>query len=397
MTDLVVFKLGPSPQDAVAWGAFAGAMIGEAGRVADIASLAAIKNRIPADARVVAVLQGEQVAMRAIPSPPKQASKLRAAAAFILEDELAEPIDDLHIVVSAGAPRTGFAISKSTMSAWLAAFDEAGVAVNELTVDFACIGGSETACILVGDKGRVIGSRGSAGFAGDLELAEVVAPALIAAAGESAIVAYGAYDAVGRWANVPVERRPLPHEADLLALFGAHLSTKGATNFLAGEFRRKTAPSFNLGAYRRSAALAAGLAVAAVFSAAAAGVRDGRVASLYQDSASAMHNSAFPTFSGDDIRAHSRQILAEGVKAASFLEMAGRLTAGLEGHDGVAIDRIRYDAARAQFVFSIRSNSDAGIEAFRAALDGQGLVAADSGGYRRSGEAWIGEMSASVK
>ncbi len=90
-------------------------------------------------------------------------------------------------------------------------------------------------------------------------------------------------------------------------------------------------------------------------------------------------------------------MLADGVKSASFLEMTALLTASLEGHDGVAIDRIRYDAARGQFVFSIRSESDAGIEAFRATLDANGLIATDSGGYRRSGEAFIGEMSARLK
>lgn len=398
MTDLAVFKLGQSPQDPVAWGAFAAGTIGEAGRVANVAALASIAARLPAEARLVAVLPGEQAAMRAIPAPPKQSAKLKAAAAYLLEDELAEPIDDLHIIVSSGVPRGAYAISKSLIASWLAAFDEAGVALSEMTVDFACIGGSETACIFAGDRDRIIASRGNAGFAAERDLAEAIAPAFIVAAGDAAIIAYGAHDLVGRWANVPVERRPLPHEADLLALYGAHLSIKGAiANFLSGEFRRKSAQAFKLGPWRCPATLAAGLAAAAIVSAAAAGIRDGRIASVYENSAEAMHKSAFPTFSGDDIRAHSRQILADGVQAASFLELSGRLTASLEGYDGVAIDRIRYDGARGQFVFSIRSNSDAGIEAFRAALDAHGLVGTDSGGYRRAGEAWIGEMSARVK
>ncbi|MFZ5617126.1 MAG: type II secretion system protein GspL [Pseudomonadota bacterium] len=398
MTDLAVFKLGQSPEDPVAWGAFAAGVIGEAGRVANVAALTLIAGRLPPDTRMVAVLSGEQAAMRAIPAPPKQSAKLKAAATYLLEDELAEPVDDLHIIVSSGVPRGAYAISKTLMASWLAAFDAAGVVLSEMTIDFACIGGSQTACVFVGDKDRIIASRGDAGFAAERDLAEAVAPAFIAAAGDAAIIAYGAHDRVARWAGVPIERRPLPHEVDVLALFGAHLSAKGAAaNFLAGEFRRKTAQSFKLGPWRRPATLAAGLAAAAIVSAATAGIRDGRIASTYEKSAEAMHKSAFPTFSGGDIRAHSRQILADGVQAASFLELASRLTASLEGHDGVAIDRIRYDGARGQFAFSIRSDSDAGIEAFRAALDAHGLVGTDNGGYRRAGEAWIGEMSARVK
>jgi type II secretion system protein L len=398
LTDLFLFKLGPTPRDPVAWGAFSGATIEEAGRVVDVASIAGIANRIPPDARIVAVLPGEQVAMRAIPAPPKQLSKLVAAATYLLEDELAEAASDLHIVVAGAGDRAALAISKALMRDWLSAFEAAGVALTEMTVDYLCIGGSKTALIIVGDQGRIIASRGDAGFAAELDLADLVAPDFIEAAGDAAIIAYGAHDHAGRWAQTPVERRPLPHEADVVALYGAQLSMKGAAaNFLSGEFRRKQARNLKLGAWKRPAALGAGLAAALVVSAAAGGLRDGKIASTFETSARDMHRAAFPTFEGTDIRDHSRQILASGVKSASFLEMTALLTASLEGHEGVAVDRIRYDGARGQFVFSIRSNSDAGIEAFRAALDANGVVATDNGGYRRSGEAWIGEMSAGLK
>ncbi len=398
MTDLVVFKLGATPNDPVVWGAFAMGAAGEAGRVGDVAALAAIADRIPADARLVAVLPGEQVAAREIPAPPKQAAKLYAAAAYILEDDLAEPIDDLHIVVSQGAARSACAISKRLLAEWLAALDGTGIAINELTVDFACIGGGAERCVLVIDGGRLIASRGAAGFSAELDLAGAVAPAFIEASGDSAIIAYADDGLAGQWTVRPIERRAMAHEIDLLTLFGAELSAKPApVNLLTGAFRRRSARSFNVAPYKRPAILAAGLAAALLVSVIAGGVRDARVASAYETSAQAMHKAAFPAYASADIRGHARRVLAEGIKAASFLEMAQRLSATLEAQDGVAIDRIRYDAARGQFAFNIRSNSDAGIETFRAALDANGLIASDSGGYRRSGEAWVGEMSARAK
>lgn len=398
MTDLVVFKLGATPDDSVAWGAFSMGAVGEAGRVADVALLAAIADRIPADARLVAVLPGEQVAMREITAPPKQSAKLYAAAAYLLEDDLAEPIEDLHIVVSQGATRSAYAISKRSLTAWLAAFDAAGIAVNELTVDFACIGGATERCVLAFDGDRLIASRGGAGFSAELDLAAIIAPTFIEASGDSAIVAYADDGSAGRWTARPIERRTLQHEVDLIALFGAELSSKTPpVNLLTGAYRRRSAQGFKFAPYRRPAVLAAGLAAALLISAIAGGVKDSRIAAAFESSAQAMHKAAFPTYASADIRGHARQVLAEGIKSASFLDMAQRLTASLEGHDGVAIDRIRYDAARGQFAFSIRSNSDAGIEAFRAALDANGLIASDSGGYRRSGEAWVGEMSARAK
>lgn len=398
MTDLVVFKLGASPADPVAWGAFASGALAEAGRVADVASLAAIKDRLEDGARLVAVLPGEQVAMREIAAPPGHSAKLSAAAALLLEDELAEPVSELHIVISSGEPRVAFAISKTLIENWLAAFAEAGVALSEMCADYAAIGASSLTTVLVSDRGRFIASRGAAGFAAEADIAGMMAPSFLEAAGEASIIAYGANAFGAPWNSKPLDCRKLVHEADLVAIHGAALSSKPApANLLQGAYRRRAPRTFRFVAYRRPAILAAGLAALTVFSGAAAGLKDTRVASIYEQSASAMHTAAFPTFDGDDIRGHSRQMLADGVKAASFLEMSARLAAGLEGQDGIAIDRIRYDAARGQFMFSIRSNSDAGIEAFRASLDAQGIVASDNGGYRRSGEAWIGEMSARVK
>ncbi len=399
MTDLIVLKLGQSPGDPVAWAAFAAGALTDAGRVETVAALAAIAHRLPEDARLCAVLPGEQVALRDIPAPPKQASKLKAAAAYLLEDELAEGVDDLHLaIVSGNAGARAYAVSKVLLQSWLDAFAEAGVAVTEITVDYALVGGSPAVCVIAGDKDRIIASRGAAGFAAELALASLVAPAFLAAAGDAAIVSYGAHEHVGRWAATPVERRPLAHEADLLALFGANLAGRNERpEFLSGEFRRKRTYAVELGAWRRPAALAAGLAMALVTLGAASGLRDWRIAKRYETTAQTLHKSAFPTFEGGNIRDHVRGLLSDGAPAAGFLDMTARLTAGLESHDGVSIERIRFDAARGQYVFSIASNSDSGIEAFRTGLVSAGIEASDNGGYRRTGERWVGEMTARAR
>jgi type II secretion system protein L len=302
----------------------------------------------------------------------------------------------LHVALSAGAEGArAFAISKALMKGWVDAFALAGVAVSEMTVDFASIGGAAGVCVIAGDRDRILASRGSAGFAAELSLAEIVAPAFLKAAGEAAIVSYGAHEHVGRWAAAPVERRPLASEADLIALFGANLGAKGErVDFLTGDFKPKRSYTVEFGAWRRPAALAGVLAAALVLLGAAAGVQDWRVAKRYETTAAAIHKSAFPTFEGGDIRDHVRGLLSSGTKTAGFLDMTARLTAGLEAHDGVTIERIRFDAARGQYTFSIRSASDAGIEAFRTGLSEFGVEATDNGGYRRTGDQWVGEMTA---
>lgn len=396
MTDMVVLKLGATPSDIVAWGALSGGRMMEAGRVENVAALAGLTGRFADGTRIVAVLPGEQVALRDIPSPPKQSVKLRAAAGYLLEDELAEDVDDLHISVTSSAEGArAYAISKTVMKSWTDAFSEAGVALSGVSVDFALIGGSPSVCVIAADRDRVIAARGNAGFAAELALAEIVAPAFLQAAGDAAIVSYGAHEHAGRWAAAPVERRPLAHEADLIALFGENLGAKAEhPDFLSGEFRPKRQRPFQLGVWRRPGALAAGLAASLVSLGLASGLKDWRIAARYQQTAEALHKSAFPTFNGGDIRGHARGLLASGSKTAGFLEMTMRLTAGLEGHPGVSIERIKYDGARGQYVFSIRSASDSGIEAFRTGLLRAGIEAADNGGYRRTGDQWVGEMTA---
>lgn len=396
MTDLVVLKLGQSPGDPVAWGAFTDGRLAEAGRVASVGALAGATDRFAAAARIIAVLPGEQVALRDIPSPPKQTTKLRAAAGYLLEDELAENVDDLHVVVTTGLDGArAFAISKALIKSWIEAFADAGVAVTGFGVDYALIGGGPSVCVVAADRGRIIAARGGAGFAAELSLADMIAPSFLQAAGDAAIISYGAHEHVGRWATAPVERRPLAHEADLVALFGESLLAKGEhPEFLSGEYRPKRQHSIQLGMWRRPAALAAGLAVALVALGASSGLKDWRIAERYETTAESLHKSAFPTYEGGDIRAHARGLLASGAKTAGFLEMTARLTSGLEAHPGVSIERIRYDAARGQYVFSIRSTSDSGIEAFRTGLLTSGIEATDNGGYRRTGDQWIGEMTA---
>ncbi len=396
MTDLVVLKLGLSPGEPVAWGAFSDGRFDEAGRVGSVAALAGATDRFPAAVRIVAVLPGEQVALREIPTPPKQTAKLRAAARYLLEDELAENIDDLHVVVTAGPEGArAFAISKALMTSWIDAFAEAGVAVTSLCVDYALIGGGPSVCIIAADRGRIIAARGGAGFAAELSLADIIMPSFLQAAADAPIVSYGAHEHAGRWAAAPVERRPLAHEADLIALFGESIRAKGGyPEFLSGEFRPKRQSSVHLQVWRRPAALAASLALALVALGGASGLKDWRIAERYESTAETLHKSAFPAYEGGDIRSHVRGLLASGAKTAGFLEMTARLTSGLEAQPGVSIERIRFDAARGQYVFSIRSTSDAGIEAFRTSLLEKGIEATDNGGYRRTGDQWIGEMTA---
>ena len=64
--------------------------------------------------------------------------------------------------------------------------------------------------------------------------------------------------------------------------------------------------------------------------------------------------------------------------------------------DGVEIDRIQYNAARADYSVYLRFNDIAQFEAFKAALASRGYAAAEAGGVVRSGAFYRGQLRVSL-
>ena len=63
---------------------------------------------IVSDTTIVALRPGELTALRLLETPPRAQAQFLAAAGFLLEDSLAEAVDDLHIAV---ARRDGVGLS----------------------------------------------------------------------------------------------------------------------------------------------------------------------------------------------------------------------------------------------------------------------------------------------
>lgn len=393
VTDLLVLKLGEDPRAPVAWGAFADGALVEAGGVEDVAGLATLAHRFAA-ARVAAVIPGEQVAVRPLDAPPRAGARLAAAARMLLEDELAEPVDDLHIIVSQrGAGTAAAAISKARVREWLTALDATGLSVSELTADFLAAPCAAGECVFIADKARIIASRGDAGFAAEDSLAADLAPGLARSASNARLIGYGDQSRLTSVIAAPFEPRPLLHQADLLGLYASTLERGKAGDFLTGAFRRRKAGGFRFAPYKR-ASMIGGAALAASFAVFVAGAfRDHAVAARYEERARQAHAAAFPAYTGDDLRGHARSVLSQGQSTAAFLELNTLLAEAVESTPGLAVDRVRYDAASGRFSFNVRSTTDTAIEALRADLAARGIAASDEGGHRRSGDVWIGEMS----
>ncbi|MCA8888762.1 MAG: hypothetical protein KDA46_08040 [Parvularculaceae bacterium] len=398
MTETLILILGADAERPVSWGQYAGARLRRAGRTANVRSLRDAVVIEDEETRIVAVVPGEQVAARVLQSPPRDQNKLKSAARYLLEDELAQAIDDLHVVtLTLGEETAAYAIAKSTLEDWLNALDSTGFRVTTITPDFACLGEVEARTAIVEIEDRVVLRDGLVGFSAEAGLAKALLPRIVQP-DEATPVVYGAPRAVGEVLEFPVRREAIAEKAGRMKLFADRIVSGELTpNLLSGEFKRKLMSNLKLAPLKRPAVLAAAFAATFFCVFVAAAFKDSRIAAKYDAAARTMHANAFPGFAGGDIRDHVRTILANSGEAASFLEINQLVSAALQDNSNIAIDRIRYDSTRRQFFFNVRSSSNADIEALRADLQGRGLTASDNGGYRRSGDAWVGEMSVSAR
>ena len=397
MSDWIIIRTGASPADTVAWAAFRDGAVVESGQVDRLNDLATAIAEYSDDARLGVVLAGEQVAMRKMPAPPRQSAKLISAAHLLFEDELAAPIDEQHIAIDrSGDEAIIIAISKTQMTAWMAAFDGVDLTPDLVTVDFLCLDAGGNEGVLFIENGRVIAALGEHSFAAE---AELVKPLIASFLAEHVTASVGVYKMGEAMPGTSVPQyNHLGESGDLAMLtLAANAIAKGrAPTLLQGDFRPPRKNIIDMARWRRPAMLAASLGLVFLVATFADGMRSARIAERFDTEATRIHAEAFPDAGGDIRRTARAALSANGPGGTSFLVVSDILGRALERHEDVSIDRVRFDRASGQFAFSIRSASDADIAAFRETLTSLGARSEETGGYRRSGAYWVGDMTVAL-
>ncbi len=391
---MVIIRVGRDEDAPIPWATYADGAITDSGRAADLGALSAMRVFSREDVTVAAILPGEIAAYRVLPAPPKQQSKLLSAAQLLLEDELAAPIEDHHVAVRRDETAAQiFAIDRTIVDTLLNRFREKGVTLNHLTVDYACLGGGEDRAVLFAEPNRLVADFGSHAFAAELEIAKVALADRLAALPDAKV---GVYASGGSFSDHSrYERLGDGDDKALFELAGEAIGERRAINLLQGEFRAPRKTVIDIARWRRPSLLAASLAIIWMVGVIADGYRASRIAAHYESEAARIHREAFPNAANVDIRTHARGVLGAGGDA-SFLLIADTLGKALVQHENVAIDRIRFDRTRNMFVFSVRSTSDGEISMFQQTLASMGATSAETGGYRRSGAYWVGEMTVTI-
>lgn len=397
MNETLILLLSEMPGGPVRWAFLGEGRVMLADKTADAAGLAAIAARA-ADAKLVAaILPGECVAMRSLQAPPKGQGQFRAAIGYLLEDELAESLDAVHVAPMRHQSGAGLALAvkKATLEGWLGILAEAGISPDVVTADFALLPMAPGRAVFIETPDRIIGVAGLSGFAMDRPLADEVVSALIAGDGVSDVVVYGgrAIDA-GGVPGLSVERRGALFDETLFRTYATGLA--GAPNLRQGPYRKRRDWRAAAGPWRRVAMLAAASVAALTLSTIAASVRDLRTADRLKEETRALHEAAFPDAANADPRSHARQILAAGGGRPVFLMLTGSIAESAEENSGIEIDRIRYVAARGEYYVNLRFGDIAQFEAFKNALAARGVRAAEAGGVVRMGAFYRGELRVSL-
>lgn len=397
MTANLLLLLGADLAAPIRWARIEGGAVLASGSADGADDLARAAGEAGEVAGAIALLPGEQVAVRRIPQGPKDRRKLNSAARYLMEDELAEAADALEISVAQSRDvAVAYAARADIIRGWTAAFARAGVECDVVTADFLALPSTaEEAAILV-DGERVIAAFAGVGFAAEAELFRMLAPRIFA--GGPAVFRIVGDDEIAHAlpSSGAIDWHGPADRTEILRRYALAIAAAPPPNFIRRPLFRKRAIMSAAAPWRRTGMIAAGLAATFVVYLVGDALRAGRIEGRWNAAARDVIARAYPEAANEDPAAFARRRLAEG-GGVSFVSLASRVTSALASSDDVEIERLRFDAGRGEIVVSMRTRSDAAIERFKAALSESGLSAQDNGGFRKDGDLWAGDLSARLK
>lgn len=397
MNETLILIAGRSPNEPIKWAFWADGRVQLADIAENVDGLDDVVDRAGLAKRVALVLAGEDVVMRIMPTPPKANAQYKSAAKFLLEDELAENLDNVHLTTARHSDGAGLvlAVKKSVIDLWSRELTLIGIKPDVVTADYVLLPTYADKAIVVETKDRLVGSIGHQGFALERPLADEILPSLLKKTEIETAICYG--DAtLSLPESVQTEwRQPLEGET-LYSTFADGLEQSGCINFLQGAYRKSGNWKETIKPWRRAAMLAAGVVVSFLVVNVADSVRSLRIADAYKQDANDIHQTAFPEFSNIDPKTHARQVLAAGGSAPMFMRLSNAVADSLGENDNIQLDRIRYNAQRGEYAINLRFSDINDLEVLKQKLEARGIIASEAGGVRRSGGIYLGELKVSL-
>ncbi len=394
MTRRLMVFLGETPGDPISWGLLDNGQLIEGGRLRDAEGLRSLRKHQDDVDLSAAFLPGEQSILRRMETPPKSPAKFRAAAAFILEDELSEPIEAVHYVVQhGGAGGRILGVRDEIIRGWRDVFEAEKLEFDIVTTDAAALLGAGDGVIVIRDRVRTACGAPHTAFACENTLFDALAGDLLGELGDMRVQCLGEDGELPAcFSGVQIDWLGPYDEAQRFEFFDSALDAATPINLLQGTYRRKLQWRAGFAPWRRAAVIFSGLAFLALAGVAADARKQDRIRDRWAALADELHQRSFPEAADADPVAHARALLQAGGDNATFILVSNILSSALEGKDDVQIDRIGFESANGRFSISVRGQSDDAIERLRRELTDLGVTVRDNGGVRQSRGFRVGEF-----
>jgi len=367
----------------------------------------------------VALAPAESIFLRRAPVPGTNDRDARRAAPFLIEEQLAQPLDDVEAAVGpAGDDGARFiaAVDGALLACWRRFAVGLGVKPIHLTPDAYVLPSVGADLVAFAYDDRVLARTRSAEIEPtdaerdvDAALAEPIALALDAEVASALLPALANHIRPKRVlvsedldpnltapdeTPVALKRVPAPDLRVLAAQ--APIETLSRLPALLGAGFISALDWAGLLKPWRTAAILASVALVgtALFAAGEAAYLERR-ANAFAAAEMETFQAGFPETRPVDIQVQLRRALASvgAVEdSAGFLELAAALAGIMAGNDTVRIDALRYDADRGALSVSALYSGFDDFEALRTAADARGIEL-DDGGARQSASGVEGEFT----
>lgn len=353
--------------------------------------------------KLIALLPGELTALQLLSSPPRSKSQRHAAAVYLLEDSLAEDIDNLHVATALRVepePSKGLclAVSKALMDKWHETFIDSGIFPSLMTADFLAIPVSnevedETELAIFTHGNGILVNGGEGGFSLDKQTADLVLSDVIEEWSPDKIMLYADVNNL----NFETYEGVINHQQAGLEQL-AMLLNKGCDhgsvlpNLLSGSYERAINWQAEFAPWR-GIGIAAVLCLAAVFGNwILEGVRADRNAERFTDLSASLHQNAFPSVTDIAPVPHARQLLSGQSSQVGFLTIWLGFADAVSEHEGVQIDGMFFAGNGRDMRVTINVDNQASLNAFKSKLKERGITAEEGRMNRNRNGQFAGEL-----
>ena len=353
--------------------------------------------------RVLLIVSGRDVFLSEIDTVARTEKEIRETALFQLEDELAEPIGQLHVALGPRNPdhprrRKVAIVSKKRMAGWLEAVSAVSPALAErvsIIPDTSLFSDTDDAFIYDGD-GQFLLAQGDGPLSLDPAHVHELLPALLQDYSADKIpFIQGDGAMLSSEASVSGVNFEAAGESHYVDLISERLSFVVGLDLRQTPFARKSKLRFDLGVWQKSAVLAASVILAWLAFLGVSTLQLNQEADALYEKARAAYVSVYPDEprAVDPHRLSQAKLRTLGGGASSSANFGGLLSAfykGLEQVEGVELVSFNYSGETGRLSASLKFTSYQDRDALKQAFDQMGL-SMQLGGARQEEGFLIGQ------